>query len=419
MKDAGEVDERSVAVDEQRLDARRASASRLATVRATGLLDSEAEEAFDALTRLASVLVRAPVSFLSLVDERRDFYKSQHGLPEALAAARQLEGRTFCHHALSTREPLAIADTHADPVWRSVPTVASLGVRAYLGVPIWIGGEPIGSLCVADVQPRAWTALEIETLAQLARSAEREIELRAALGVAHREAEQARANARLREELLAVVAHDLRSPLQTIGLGAALLNRSPDAAVQDHARRIASAVDSMERLVDDLFAPHAAGGGAAQRRAQMPVRALIDDAADAMGPVASRAGISLSVGAVAEAVLFVDHAQMLRAICNVIGNSIKYCPAGSSVRLGATAGADGTAISIVDDGPGMSGAHLAEAFVRGWQGPDGRTRRDGAGLGLFIVQSLAEQNGGRVDIASVPGSGVVVTIVFPAPGPGF
>jgi signal transduction histidine kinase len=197
-----------------------------------------------------------------------------------------------------------------------------------------------------------------------------------------------------------------------------LLNRSPDAGVQANARRMASAVDSMERLVDDLFASHAGRGGTAQRRSETPVRSLLDDAADAMGPVASRAGISVSVTSAVEAVLFVDHAQMLRAICNVIGNSIKYCPAGSTVRLGATAGTDGTAITIADDGPGMSAADLAQAFERGWQGPDGRTRRDGAGLGLFIVQSLAEQNGGRVDISSAPGRGVVVTMVFPGPGQG-
>ena len=65
-------------------------AGRLAVVRATGLLDAPAEETFDALSRLAVALIGVPVSFLSIVDEDRDYYKSQCGFPDSLADARQL-----------------------------------------------------------------------------------------------------------------------------------------------------------------------------------------------------------------------------------------------------------------------------------------------------------------------------------------
>ena len=94
---------------------------RLAAVKATGLLDSEVEEAFDRLTRLAVRLVKIPAAFVSLVDEDRDFYKSACGFGEPLASSRQLEGPTFCHFTIQSAEPLVIPDTRADPIYRDVP----------------------------------------------------------------------------------------------------------------------------------------------------------------------------------------------------------------------------------------------------------------------------------------------------------
>jgi len=181
------------------------SESRLAAVRATGLLDSPAEPAFDRLTRLAVRLLRVPASFLSLVDEERDFYKAATGFGEPLASARELAGRTFCHYTVAgatPERPLVIPDTRADPAYRRVPTVDSLGVAAYLGVPIVVEGEAIGSMCAIDLVPRRWTDEEVEILTELAASAQREITLRLALADARRRGEELRRAGQEREELL-------------------------------------------------------------------------------------------------------------------------------------------------------------------------------------------------------------------------
>ena len=154
---------------------------RLDAVRATGLLDTPVEESFDRLTRLASKLTGAPVTFLSLVDENRDFYKSCFGFPEPLASDRQLEGTTFCHYAIRSDGPLVIDDTRAHPVYRNVPTVQSLGVSAYLGIPLVTSeGRALGSFCAIDFQPHAWRPIDVEIMTELAASTLREIELRAA-----------------------------------------------------------------------------------------------------------------------------------------------------------------------------------------------------------------------------------------------
>jgi PAS domain S-box-containing protein len=179
--------------------------ARLEAVRATGLLDTPPEAAFDRLARMAVRLLRVPASFLSLVDEGRDFYKAGAGLPEPLASARELAGRTFCHFTVGQAErgrPLVIPDTRADPVYREVPTVESLGVAAYLGIPLVVDGEAIGSFCAIDTVPRDWTDDEVEVLAELATSAQREIELRRALAEARRRAEETERTVRERDALL-------------------------------------------------------------------------------------------------------------------------------------------------------------------------------------------------------------------------
>jgi PAS domain S-box-containing protein len=177
--------------------------ARLAVLRGIELLDTPAEPAFDQLTRLAVRLLGVPATFLSLVDEDRDFYKASTGFGEPLASAREMAGRTFCHFSIAgAGGPLVIGDTRADPVYRQVPTVDSLGVAAYVGVPLVIDGQAVGSFCAIDTVPRRWTESEVQVLTELGASAQREIELRRALARARSTAEAAERTRREREEFL-------------------------------------------------------------------------------------------------------------------------------------------------------------------------------------------------------------------------
>jgi PAS domain S-box-containing protein len=148
-------------------------------LRKTGLLDSPPNEGFDRITRIGASLLKAPATFIALVDEHRDYYLSHCGFGEPLASTRQLTGQTFCHFTISGGEPLVIPDTRADPVYRKVPTVESLGVAAYLGVPLRLKtGTVIGSFCAIDFAPRGWTDAEIDGARDLAAMVVAEIELR-------------------------------------------------------------------------------------------------------------------------------------------------------------------------------------------------------------------------------------------------
>jgi signal transduction histidine kinase len=389
------------------------SPARLAAVERSGLVGSPAEDTFDGLTRLAARLLNVPASFISVVTADHDFYKSQLGFPQALADARMLPGRTFCHYTLSGDDALVIDDTHSDPVWRAVPTVDSLGVRAYAGVPLKLGGENVGSFCVIDMQPRTWSNEEIETLRQLAMSANRELGLRSALAEARSDSEDARALARSREEVVAVVAHDLRTPLQILNLSVALLKRQAIESQEPVIGRMAKAIDSMKAMTDGLLSSSAMLAPSVARSQQVGARELAHDAVSMMAPIAERAGIDLQLSAVDEASISVDYARMLRVLGNVIGNAIKYSPAGTTVLLGATRMGRELLLTVTDQGRGMTPAEVERAFDSGWQGAEGMVRGDGAGLGLFIVRTLVEDHGGRVEIVSEPGMGTSLTVVLP------
>ena len=156
-----------------------ADPKRIEAVRHTALLDTPPEESFDRLTRLAAKLIEVPATFIALVDSNRDFYKSEFGFCEPLASARQLEGRTFCHYAIATGENLVLNDVTKELTFRDVPTVKTLGVRAYVGIPLKTeNGHFIGSFCAIDFKPRHWTDRDIDIISDLAHSTMREIELR-------------------------------------------------------------------------------------------------------------------------------------------------------------------------------------------------------------------------------------------------
>jgi EAL domain-containing protein (putative c-di-GMP-specific phosphodiesterase class I) len=162
------------------VDATVANPARLRAVRSLGFLDAPHDATLDRLVRVAAQLTRAPVAFLTLVDETRDFYVAQWGMGEPLASRRQLEGRTYCHYALLSGGPLILEDVAAQDVFRDVPTVQTLGVRAYIGVPLVLrGGCVVGSFCAIDFEPRRWTEDDITVLTEMAQSALREFEFKA------------------------------------------------------------------------------------------------------------------------------------------------------------------------------------------------------------------------------------------------
>ena len=131
------------------------------------MLDAPTEEDFDVMTRLAVRLPQVPVSYVSIIDKERDFFATQRGLPAPLSVVRQNTGRTFCHYVLESDEPLVVADALEHPVLAMLQSVQAMGARSYVGMPLKLDGQTIGTFCVVDMRPRAWSSSDLEILRQL------------------------------------------------------------------------------------------------------------------------------------------------------------------------------------------------------------------------------------------------------------
>ncbi len=152
---------------------------RQARLKELALTERQDSESLERLTRLTARLLHAPAAFVSLVEAERQVFLSHTGLPEALAARRELPlTHSFCAHALASGEPLVISDARLDPRLADNGLLTEYGVIAYAGRLITLDdGVTIGSLCVADFAPHTWSADDLSTLDDLAQSVLTDLQL--------------------------------------------------------------------------------------------------------------------------------------------------------------------------------------------------------------------------------------------------
>ena len=162
------------------LDQALADPGRLAALHEGALADGEADAAFDRIAGLAAKVLNAPVALVSAVEQDRQLFKSCLGLPEPWVSSRQSPlSHSFCQHAVARREPLVVSDAREVPELLDNRAIQDMGVIAYLGIPlITREGHAVGTLCVIDHQPRAWTSDQVDLLKDLAASVVTEIALR-------------------------------------------------------------------------------------------------------------------------------------------------------------------------------------------------------------------------------------------------
>ncbi|MGZ8492131.1 MAG: sensor histidine kinase, partial [Gemmatirosa sp.] len=242
--------------------------------------------------------------------------------------------------------------------------------------------------------------------------------------VARAEAERA---SRARDEVLAIVSHDLRNPLSTIVMSARALTESPAATSSttssatsaasraDLARIIARAGEWALRIIRDLLDVAAIEAGRlAIHPERMTVQAIAERLQSLVRVPAQAAGVEFSV-AVEDAPRWIeaDVDRTVQAVGNLVANALKFTPPGGQVRVRISRGAaELVAFRVEDTGTGIAPEHLPHLFDRFWQA--GASHRGGAGLGLAIARGIAEGHGGRVEVESVPGQGSTFTLLLPA-----
>jgi len=229
---------------------------------------------------------------------------------------------------------------------------------------------------------------------------------------------EARAAATRYEDILAVVAHDLRSPLNVIQLAAELLVEGNEISgdnrqlVESITRSLAQSHQIIENLLDEA---RLHGAGITLEHRSHRVEELLDDVAD-LRPLALRRGIMLDVRpGPAQATLSCDRAKIGQVLANLVGNAIKFSPKGSTVTVWAEETAGVTRLAVRDEGPGIGAEAQQHLFERFWQ--DAGSRTSGIGLGLYIAKGIVDAHGGEIRVASERGAGSTFFVSLPADRP--
>ena len=339
-----------------------------------------------------------------------------HRDPSRIAEFLQVRRRTMARHAtagvdyvLRTGEPSCVFEL--TDAWLQANTADAthfeaarkLGVRSFVAVPLVAGGRTLGALTVMSdggVPPFGKADLSLV----------RALGVRAASAIdnAHKHAESIEAR-RLRDEVLGVVAHDLRSPLNTIQLAATLLARggsSPELAM------IQRAVQRADVLIHDLLLAAKAEGGSIPlvRRAEN-LASILEEVDAIHRTLAESKPLELVMTAEGAPTAVVDRHRIVQMLSNLTANAIKFSPPGGRVEVRARADAERVVFTVSDTGIGIAADDIPHIFDRYWQGR--HSQNLGAGLGLSICRGIVESHGGQISVESIVGRGTTFTIVLP------
>ncbi|MDB6064056.1 MAG: hypothetical protein JWR26_264 [Pedosphaera sp.] len=387
---------------------------RLAALRRLGLMDTPAEDVFDRLGKLAATIFRTPVALVTLVDDQRQFFKSCLGLPEPWASWRNTPlSHSFCQHVVANSEPLIINDARLHPVLRDSPGIQELGIVAYLGIPLRLeSGEVIGSFCVIDSNPRAWSEEEVQTLTVLAGCVMTEIELRSEISQRKAAAEEAehlnqelqrkaaelkRANADL-QSFSHSVSHDLRNPLRSLNTLFDLLVQSAGDDLGGECQKYVQAIRSSSRrmtgVIEGLLVLCGIGEGKLIRERvdlSEAARGIISEAEQACPE--RRVEIIIQPGMEVRA----DRRLMQILLENLLGNALKFTSKRPQPRIEfGSMPSGGTMVYFVrDNGVGFD-MNQAGALFLPFQRLDSARNFEGSGIGLGTVQRIIQRHEGRV-----------------------
>ena len=303
---------------------------------------------------------------------------------------------------------LAIDDTHHDLLRRLAPC-------SMMVVPLRARGRVIGAVTLARTAPCArYDGLDIATAEDLAG--------RVALALENAELyDESQQATRIRDEVLRVVAHDLRNPLNTIGLSAGLMQSlvpESEEKVRKQLDIVQRSVGRANRLIQDLLdVARLQAGRLTVSRAPIDPVELAGEAVELHRSIADEKSLRLEAE-LPEALptIDADRDRILQVFANLISNAIKFTPEGGTITVRAERTGDAVRFSVSDTGPGIpekDRRHLFDAF---WQARTGT--KEGAGLGLAIAKGLVEAHGGRIDVESEVGVGSTFWFTVPVKGRG-
>lgn len=434
--------------------------SRVDALKSYAILDSLPEQDYDAITQLASEICQTPISLISLVDDKRQWFKSNHGLP-IQETPREL---AFCAHAIiNPTETMVVTDSRDDERFAHNPLVTGdPNIVFYAGVPLVDSdGFALGSLCVIDHTTRQLSPAQLSALKTLARQVVHMLELRktnAALKeseeryrvlsveleqqVQQRTNELLTANENLLEanELLIrsndnlqkfayVASHDLQEPLRKIQAFGDLLKKelvSISSEGLDYLDRMQSAASRMSILIRDLL-NYSRLSTRRDTSKSVELNNLVQEVLTDLDLTIAETGAMVNIGLLPTVIG--DASQLSQLFQNLISNALKFQRVDAIPRIQITARTVKTIdlsdtikparttnmyhqIDVVDNGIGFEERYLTRIFEV-FQRLHNRSTFAGTGIGLAICEKVVINHGGAITATSQPNQGSVFSIFLP------
>jgi signal transduction histidine kinase len=386
-------------------------AARLDALRAYDVLDTPPEAAFDDLTRLASQICGTPVAMVSLVDGNRQWFKSKIGT-EVSETPRDI---AFCAHAILQPELFIVTDAEADERFADNPLVTSAPhVRFYAGAPlITPEGLALGTLCAVDQVPHELSREQQEALRALARQAMDQLRLR-------RNLKQLRELEVLRDSLIQMIVHDMRTPLTSLLAGLQTLGRL-GGLDETQCELLGISIhggQTLLRMINDLLDINKMEAGSLQLEySPLHLEVVVEEALQQVAPLAAEKQITVSTDLASDLpALAADGEKLQRTVVNLLANAIKFTPAGGTVILSACRSDSEPAVlfRVTDTGEGIPREAYERIFEKFGQVESrhaGRTMS--TGLGLTFCKMVVEAHGGRIWVESELGQGSRFSFIIP------
>ncbi|TEU23833.1 GAF domain-containing sensor histidine kinase [Alkanindiges illinoisensis] len=382
------------------------------------IMDTEDEECFNDLVQLAASICNVPISIISLLDDKRSWFKSAHGVERGAEVDRKF---SICSHAILQPDVFIVEDTSLDERFVDNPTLnGDLNVRFYAGAPLKTSdGQILGTLCIQDSKPRKLEPSQIEALRILAHQVMVHLELRKshrALEVSNEKLKEINFN---KDKFFSIIAHDLRAPFHGIlGFSEVLETEIEDLdekGIRDIVGYLRSTAHATFRLLENLLQWAMSEGGAIIYRPQdVQIEQVFQTVFEVLGAMAQKKNVILHNDADPRLTVHVDLNMMTSVLQNLTSNAIKFTPSGGHVYLSAHKVNEEIHIAVRDTGIGMPEEQIREFFMRqqpkSIKGTDGEK---GTGLGLLLCRQFVEKNNGRIEINSKPNEGTTFTIMIP------
>jgi PAS domain S-box-containing protein len=338
------------------------------------------------------------------------------------ARAVQLNPSDPLARALKSGDAIVVHDLDRETLSRMANADAqhdllrSLDPGSLLAVPLKARDRIFGALAFFfEKSARLHDEDDLELAQELAR--------RAALALDNaRLYERAQAAHAARDDVLAVVSHDLGNPLAAIRIGASVLAKQlpqgeNNERLSKQIENIRTSALQMERLLRDLLqVKQIEAGYLTLEKERLSVRSLLSEAIDQLRPLADAKEQTISMSADAAAgYINADRERLLQVLSNLVGNAVKFTPAGGEISLRAHRENDSIIISVSDSGPGIPQEHLPHVFDRFYRVDPSRSRvQGGSGIGLAIARSLVTAQGGSIEVESAgPNQGSRFSFTLP------